>query len=352
MNKDKLNYSIINLAALMLLLYIGFSNINLWWGILSKCVSILSPFIIGFAFAYAFTPLVRWLRSKGVPKLASYLIVILGIVLLLVGLLWITLPMIYDQLSLFIKMIAEVLNNFSDKFHLNIGSFEIKITDFLNNALVSIGSVTSATTMDFVGKSLNFISKFIVGFVGFIYFLVDMDEIRADLKELLLGANKRSFLYIKCMDEEITNYLKGLEIFMVIQLFEYSILFLIIGHPNWLILGILACITTVIPYFGGLITNIIAIILASVVSTPLMIATTVICLIFPQIDGYVISPKVYGRTNNVNPLITIMVVSIGGTLAGVVGIIAALPCYLLIRTTYYFFRKDLRKSVNKMKETI
>ena len=154
------------------------------------------------------------------------------------------------------------------------------------------------------------------------------------------------------MDVEITNYLKGLEIFMVIQLFEYSILFLIIGHPNWLILGLLACLTTVIPYFGGLITNLIAIVLASVVSFPLVIATTVICLIFPQLDGYLISPKVYGKTNNVNPLITIMAVSIGGTVAGMVGIIAALPCYLLIRTTYLFFKNDLKKGMNMVKETI
>ena len=206
--------------------------------------------------------------------------------------------------------------------------------------------------MDLLGKSFDFIGKFIVGFVGFIYFLMDMNTIRARVKELLLSINKRSFKYIKCMDEEITDYLKGLGIFMVIQLFEYSFLFLIIGHPNWLILGVLACITTVIPYFGGLITNIIAIILASVVSLPLVIATTIICLIFPQLDGYVISPKVYGKTNNVNPLITIMAVSIGGTIAGVPGIIIALPVYLLIRETYHFFKKDLKEGIDKVKESI
>ena len=139
---------------------------------------------------------------------------------------------------------------------------------------------------------------------------------------------------------------------MIIQLFEYSILFLIIGHPNWLILGILACITTVIPYFGGLITNIIAIILATVISPRLLVLTIIICLIFPQLDGYLISPKVYGKTNNVNPLITIMVVSVGGTIAGVVGIIAALPCYLLVRTTYNFFKKDLKRGMIIVKETI
>lgn len=352
MFSHKLNYRIINLAALMLLLYIGVSNIGLWWGILMKCMSVLSPFIIGFAFAYAFTPLVRWLEKKGISRVFSLLIVIFGILFIVIGLLAVTLPMLYDQLSLLIQMLVEVFQNINHKFDMNFGSFEIKITDYLNDMLKDIGSMTSATTMELLNQSISFMSKFIVGFVGFIYFLVDMETIRSGLKELLLSMNKRYFAYVKKMDLEITKYLKGLEIFMVIQLVEYSVLFLIIGHPNWLILGLLACITTVIPYFGGLITNIIAIILASVVSVPLVIMTTIICIIFPQLDGYVISPKVYGKTSEVNPLITIMAVSIGGTVAGVKGIIIALPCYLLIRATYHFFKKDLKKGVNLVKETI
>ena len=352
MFQNKLNYKIINLAALMFLLYIGISNIGVWWGIFTKCVSVLSPFIIGFAFAYAFTPLVHFLEKKGLNKTLSLLTVIFGIIFIVVGMLGITLPMLYDQLSLFLKMIVEVFNNISDKFNINIGTFEIEITDFLNEVIKNLGNVTSSTTVDILGKSVGFLSKFIVGFVGFIYFLVDMDKTRSTIKEFLQETNKRALEYIKCMDQEITNYLKGLEIFMVIQLFEYSILFLIIGHPNWLILGILACLTTIIPYFGGLITNLIAIIMASVVSIRLVIATTIICLIFPQLDGYLISPRVYGKTNNVNPLITIMAVSIGGTVAGMAGIIIALPTYLLLRTTYHFFQKDLKKGMNIVKETI
>ena len=351
MFKNKLNYRIINFAALMLLLYIGITNIGIWWGIFVKCASILAPFIVGFAFAYALTPLVRFLDKK-MPRWLALLIVILGAVLIVVGILAITLPMLYDQLKLLIKMLIEVFNNINDKFDINIGTFEIKITDYLNDILKNIGSVTSTTTMDLFNKSIDIAGKVIVGFVGFVYFLIDMNKIRDTVEEVLKNTSKRSFQYIRCMDKEITNYLKGLEIFMVIQLFEYSILFLIIGHPNWLILGVLACITTVIPYFGGLITNIIAIILASVVSPGLVIATTIICLIFPQLDGYLISPKVYGKTNNVNPLITIMAVSIGGTVAGVMGIIIALPVYLLIRETYHFFKKDIQKGIDAVKETI
>ena len=352
MFQNRLNYRVINLAAFLFLLYIGLSNIGLWWNIFTKCVSVLSPFIIGFAFSYAFTPLVRFFKRKGLSQTLSICIVIFGILFLVFGLLAITLPLLYDQLSLFIKMILEVFNNISDNVPMNIGSFEIRVTDYLNSILKDIGAITSSTTMDFIGKFLNFSGKFIVGFVAFVYFLIDMDKIRSEVKKILNSYNKRFFQYIECMDNEITHYLQGLEIFMVIQLFEYSFLFFIVGHPNWLILGLLACVTTVIPYFGGLITNLIAILMASVVSFPLMIATSIICLIFPQLDGYLISPKVYGKTNNVNPLITIMAVSVGGTVAGVWGIIIALPCYLLIRTTYNFYKKDLKKSVSIVKKSI
>ena len=352
MSKNKLNYKLINITALMLLLYIGFSNVNLWIGVVSKVLSILGPFIVGFVFAYALNPVVRYLEKKGVRKSLAVTVVVVSLVVIVGGLLAITLPMIYEQASLFAKFIIDAIENIGTKFDVNLGSFEIKIADYLNTAVKDIGSIASATTIGIVSKSIDFIGKFILGFVGFIYFLADMDKMRKSFKDILLSINIKTYKYFKCLDVEIGNYIKGLGIFMVIQLVEYSLLFLLVGHPNWLILGILACITTVIPYFGGLITNILAIITASLISTKLVIATIIICLIFPQLDGYVISPKVYGKTNNVNPLITIMVVSVGGTLLGVVGIIAALPVYLLIRATYQFYKPDIKKSVKMMKDTI
>ncbi len=348
----KLNYGLINLTALMLLLYIGFSNIGLWLEIIVKILSVMAPFIVGFAFAYFLTPLVDFLIKKGFPKTLAVTLVVIGLVLILLGLLIFTLPLIYEQFGSFVDGVISFIDNIGTKFHINLGSYEIKITDYLQEALKYLGSIATSSSFDVLNKSLGFISKFIVGFVGFIYFLADMHNIRHWVRTVLLDCKKRAFEYIKCLDTEISNYLKGLLIFMGIQLVEYSLLFFVVGHPNWLILGILACITTIIPYFGGLITNVIAIFLATVESVPLTIATIIICLIFPQLDGYVISPRVYGRTNNVNPLITIMVVSIGGTLFGTVGIIIALPVYLLMRTTYQFFKGDLKQGYKKVKEAM
>ncbi|MBQ2639373.1 MAG: AI-2E family transporter [Bacilli bacterium] len=352
MSKNKINYSLINITALMLLLYIGFNNINLWIKVASKIISLLGPFIIGFVFAYALNPVVRYLESKGVRRWIALVSVILFLVLAVLGLLIITLPMLYDQVSSFAKYIIEVIENIGNRFNLNLGGFEIKIADYFNEIVKYIGSATSSGVMNIISTSLTLIGKIILGFVGFIYFLIDMDKIKEGFKNILLSISKKTYNYFKTLDVEIGNYIKGLGIFMVIQFFEYSFLFFIVGHPNWLVLGLLACVTTVIPYFGGLITNLIAIVTASLISTKLVIFTIIICLIFPQLDGYIISPKIYGKTNNVNPLITIMVVSVGGSLMGVVGIIAALPIYLLIRSTYLFFKKDIEKSVKKVKRSI
>ena len=352
MFSNKLNYKIINFTALMLLLYIGVSNIGMWWNILSIIISVLAPFIIAFAFAYAFTPIIRFLTKKGFKKSLAVFIVTIAVILIITSLVVITLPLIYDQLILLSKTILTVTKDLGKNFNLNLGNFQIKITDYLNTAISNIGNVLSTGTISVVNKSIGFIGKFIVGFIAWIYFLADMENIREKTKEITLTISKKTYGYIKCLDNEIGNYVKGLSIFMLIQLIEYSLLFWLVGHPNWLLLGILACLTTVIPYFGGLITNIIGIITAAVVSTPVLIGTIIICLVFPQLDGYVISPRIYGKTNNVNPLITIMVVSVGGSLAGIIGIVVALPLYLLIRSTYHYYKKDLEKSVKKIKHTI
>lgn len=352
MSSNKLNYRIINALALLALIYITVSNVGLWWQIFTNVIVILLPFIVAFFMAYALTPLVNFLCSKNINRNLSVTIVIIGLILLAGALLAIVLPLVYEQLTLFVKVVGKVLENFGTKYNINLGGFEIKITDYLNDILKEIGNIISSSTVSFVSGSINFISKFIVGFVGFIYFLADFTNIRSWFRELLCSFGNKIYKYFKCLDVEISNYLKGLGIFMIIQLIEYSFLFFVVGHPNWLLLGILACVTTIVPYFGGLITNIIAIITASVISKPLVIATVVICLIFPQVDGYWISPKVYGKTNDVNPLITIMAVSIGGTVAGMWGIIIALPCYLFIRTTYNFFKSDLKKGVGIVRKSI
>lgn len=349
MYKNRINYKLLNLLILMGLLYIIVTNIGTWYNILGSIFSICFPFILAFGIAYALNPVVRKLVSKGLSRPVAVTIVVILVTAIIIALLVITLPLLYNQLITFANSFGKVIEDIGDKFNINLSSLEDIGGGYLDSLIASIGNVVKDGTIDIVGKTASILGKIIITFVVSIYFLAYMDKIRNVVGEFLKKTKYKFYRYVRAVDYELSNYLKGLLLFMIIQFFEYSLVFFIVGHPNWLLFGVLASLTTVIPYFGGLITNLLALLTASVISPSLFVATVVICLIFPQLDGYVISPRVYGKTNNINPLVTIMMVSIGGTVFGVLGIIIALPIYIVISSSYRFFKNDIKKGVKKVK---
>ena len=82
----------------------------------------------------------------------------------------------------------------------------------------------------------------------------------------------------------------------------------------------------------------------------MFILTLIICLVFPNIDGYIISPKIYGKTNNINTMWTIFAVVAGGALFGIVGIMISLPVYIALNCTFNFFREDILDKVAEIKD--
>ena len=352
MYRNRINYKLLNFLILMGLLYICVTNIGTWVSIFVTIFRVCLPFIIAFAIAYALFPFVKKLEEKGVRKSLAITLVVVVSLVIIISLLSITLPLLYNQLISFASSIGTVLEDMGTKFDLDLSSVESVANSYLNTLIGGLGNFVKEGTVDLAMKTFSFLGQVVIVFVVTIYFLAYMDKIRRAIKLFLRRFKNRSFAYVKTLDIEFSNYLKGLGIFMIIQFFEYSLVFFLAGHPNWLLFGTLACITTIIPYFGGLITNLLALLTASVVSSKLFLATLIICLIFPQLDGYFISPKVYGKTNKINPLITIMVVSVGGTLGGFFGIVIALPVYILLSTSYRFFKSDIKKGVKKVKEQI
>lgn len=345
MYKDKINYKLLNILILSTIIYLGIITFDYWIGIILRIFNLVLPFILAFIIAYALSPLVRMIESKGVRKNLAVTIVVVVIIAIFAALIGLTIPLIYEQLISLSKSMGTIVTDLSKYFEIDIEQYQSTINTYLNQMIARFGEYVSNGLFDFLSTSINFLTKFIIVSIVSIYFLADMDNIRQAIKDFLKRHNKKSFKLIKSIDNELGHYLQGLTIFMIIQFFEYSFLFFIVGHPNWLLLGLLASFTTVIPYFGGWITNIVAVILASVVSPKLFIATLVICFIFPNVDGYIISPRVYGKTNNVKPLWTIFAVTVMGSLLGLFGILFALPTYLVLNCIYQFFKEDIKEKI-------
>ena len=348
--KNKVNYKLVNILLVVLIICLIYAVRGLWIGIFSKIMAVIFPFLVAFFVSYALYPYSKKIEKCGVPKWLSIVIIYFILIGFLIILGVTIVPLLYDQVVLFLSNISAVLTDISSKFEIDLGVLQESISSISTDILKNIGSSISSGAINILNASIGVITNFVIVLAASIYFIFDMDNIRHWVREHFKHWNKKLFNYVACLDEAINHYFDGLLRTIIIQFIEYTLVFFLIGHPNYLILSILAAVTTIIPYFGGLLVNILAIIIAAVVNTKLLILTILVCIICPNIDGYIIGPKVYGKTNQLPALVNIFAVFAGGVIAGFWGIVASLPIAITIITTYRFFENDINRKVLSMKE--
>ena len=342
MKNDRINYKLVNILLVIAIICLLYLIKDLWIGIVAKFIGMLFPFILAFAIAYALYPFVKRLMNAGFPKWLSVGLVVFILIMIV--------PMLYDQVVLFLSNISAFITDISSKYELDLGVLQSSLSDISSDVIKTLSKYISDGAVNIVNTSISVISTFIITAIVSVYILWDMDKIRNYVSKKLKEYKNRSFKYVNKLDKAVSGYFTGLGLNILIQLFEYTIIFKLIGHPNFLILGVLAAVTTIIPYFGGLIVNIIACLIASVVNFKLFVLTLIVCLVCPQIDGYIVSPKVYGKTNQLHPLINIFAVFAGGYLAGFWGIVVSLPLAIIMLTTYKFFKEDINDKITEIKE--
>ena len=221
---------------------------------------------------------------------------------------------ITDIINLF-NNIFQFINRLNIKYNLNIDIslyLEKIINYIINNGLLIFSNV------------INYITKILFIIILSICLLSNIDKI----KEIINNYKHKDLIYI--INAKLKYYLIANVKILIIQFMEYTIIFLIVGHPNYLLLGILNSLNTFIPFVGALITNSIAIITASVISKRLLIYTAIVSIIMPQIDAYFITPKIYKESNKISQTLYIMTMILLGSIFKVWGVIISLPFLIII----------------------
>lgn len=352
MIKNKLDYKLLNTAIIMVIIFLLYQTGNLWLGILGKLWDITLPFFLAFIIAYSLHPILKYLQSKKIPKWLALTILIVSLLLILVLMGVLIIPSIFKELPSLFNSIISFIKEISTKFKLDSSSIQNTLQTSFNDIISSMGKYVSNGAINIISVSLSLLTKFFIAFAASMYLLVDMDKIRAVTKKYLRKTSKKMYGYILMLDKEMKQYLNGFMRIVIIAFFEYTIAYTIIGHPSALLLGVLAMVANLIPYFGGIVTNTIAAITAFVISPALFIKTVITFMILSTIDGYVINPYVYGKTNKVHPLVVILSVFAGGILFGTLGILLALPLAIIIIATIKYFDKEVKNTIEDIKEKI
>lgn len=165
------------------------------------------------------------------------------------------------------------------------------------------------------------------------YFLRDRQAIGLRL-ELLIPARFRSgaLKTLSAIRREIGAYVRcQLLISLLVGLLS-ALLLALSGVRAALALGLIAGLFNLIPYFGPVIGAVPAVLMASGGGMRGMLLAALALFIVQQIDALILSPRLLGAACQLHPALVLVAISVGGSLAGVAGMLFSVPILLIFRS--------------------
>src|SRR5215217_7430175 len=311
----------------------------------------------GLALAMALSFPVRWL-SRVMPRwlaiLATFLILIgIGALALLF-----LVPILIDQLASLIRVAPDIarqarsaprgvleplsklglLQGTPDQLMSRLGQDLVNLAQ--NLAQQVLGGLARFVSVTF-GIAL---SLFGVIFVA-VYLLANVRKLKATY---LMAAPKRYRQDARELWEafafSLSRYLSGLGLDMFIQGAISAVGLFLLGVPYALLLGACVSLTAVIPYLGAWLGAVPGVVVALTISPTKALLTALLFLAIQQLDGNVLQPTIQGRVLNLPSILVFLAVIAGGEIAGLLGIIFAVPTLAVVRVLFDFFRVRLRTS--------
>ncbi|MCL2572313.1 MAG: AI-2E family transporter [Defluviitaleaceae bacterium] len=329
------------LAVAIIAVYRVSGEFNLFW----EVWRVASPFFYGFLLAYIInipsSCIQRWLAKSSNKfiiknrKLLGILIVLLILTAIIVASIGLVVPSIRRSMSLFIDNIPVYRENILTFINYinNLGLMgwhisEERVFDQLGNMFGDF------TVEDFLQPLKNIGASIIAGLVAFIssiYVLLEKDRlisltrkllrifasesISLLVNEVLIRLNRYIRLYIR------TQTVDG----VIVSLLTFVALF-VMGSPYALVLALVLFILNYIPFLGSIVGTILAIIIVAFTQGATIGAISFASLLIIQIlDVNIIQPKLMSDSFKISPYLVIVSITIGGAIAGVLGMLVAIP---------------------------
>jgi predicted PurR-regulated permease PerM len=308
----------------------------------------------GVALAMALSFPVRWfsrLMPRGLAILATFVILVgIGALALLF-----LVPILIDQLASLISAAPDiarqarsvpsgVLKPLSDLglWQGNPDQLMSRLGQDLVNLAQNLAQQVLGGLVRFVSVTFGIaLSLFGVLFVA-VYLLANVRGLKAAYLRTVPKPYRRDAMELwGAFAFSLTRYLSGLGLDMFIQgaLSAGALFFL--GVPYALLLGTWVSLTAVIPYLGAWLGAIPAVVVALTVSPTKALLTALLFLVIQQLEGNFLQPAIQGRVLNLPSILIFLAVIAGGQIAGLLGVIFAVPALAILKVLFDFFRTRL-----------
>lgn len=178
-----------------------------------------------------------------------------------------------------------------------------------------------------------------------VYLLLDARRLQASFLRAAPHRYRRDALDLwNSFSFTLSRYLGGLGISLLIQGVLSAAALYLLGVPYAVLLGAWVAVTAIIPYLGAWLGSIPAVLLALSVSPTTALLTAALFVAIQQFESNLLTPQIQSQAVRVHPILVLLAVIAGGDLAGLPGVIFAVPVLAALRVLYDFFRARLRTS--------
>ena len=318
--------------------------------------SVLVYIIIAAIIALIARPIILFLRRKlKFPNTIAVVSTMVVFLMLLVGIIGMFIPLVIEQgenLSLLqtdklqtdVQNIIIEINDYFKQKNINILS-ELKSAD-LFSSLESIPNVLNSI----IGTLGSFsVGLFSVLFISF-FFMKDSRMLKSAILVVIpKGTEKRFSSSLEKINDLLSRYFIGLVIQITILFILYTIILLIFGISNAVVIAFLCALLNIIPYVGPLISAFLMMILSMTSNLgqdfqleilPTTIYVMIGFILAQLVDNFASQPIIFSKTTKSHPLEIFLIIIIGGSLMGPLGMIIAVPSYTVIKVILKEFISD------------
>lgn len=322
------------------------------------------PFVLGLLLVYLLDPPVRWLARRGIRRSIAIIVVYVVAVLVFLEFLNLTLTPLIDEVVRLLRdlpALAQRLQEQADRLSEIYDRLAIpdSIRQWIESMITSItqGGPSGGAAFDPTDliPVLTGLTSVVGGLFAYVilpvwvfYVLKDRVALTRQFDRSLPATWRFDVWAILRIVRQVFGQWVRAQLILGVTVGVFTFIGLLILSATIdpvfgryaILLSVTAGILELVPIIGPIISAIPAVLLAATAGIEAVIAAFALYLIVQQVENNVLVPKIQGDAIELHPALVIAAIVIGGSLAGLLGAILALPVTAAMRDVgRYLFRR-------------
>jgi predicted PurR-regulated permease PerM len=345
-------------AALLTVVVLLVALFLLW-----KVRTFLGWFVIALFLAAVLNPAVNWLqgRHRLIKRPIAIALTYVGLVVVLLLVVGIFLPLLVDQINGFIKFVntaAQAPQGPTQYIkglfkHNGLGGLlqrlDVELSDLRKQLGEALGNLFSATGQIAVSAA-SFLAA-LATVLTLTFFLILGAQRYVDAGVGLFSERHRPLVrrILGQAGGAISGYVTGNLAISVICGVTTFVVLLILGMPYAAPLALLVAVLDLVPLVGATLGGALLVIVGLFVEPWKAVVLLIFVLVYQQVESNLLQPLVYSQAVQLNGLVILIALLVGGQLLGIPGALLAIPVAEIIRILITEIR-DYRRATREAAE--